>query len=170
MILDGFRKTNVRKKITRELLKNNSLKANTSQKIDSILILVNENSKKDLDQIISKTINIDDSKVATIFFKKIQGADSNFEKELTEKDFSFFGNLKNESFEKLIQTEFDLLLNYTQSNLYLNYVTAFSRATFKVGLSNTQQQLFDLKIEVEKDEVDLFHGELVKYLKILNKI
>ena len=170
MILDGFRKTNVRKKITRELLKNNSLKADTSQKIDSILILVNENSIINLDQIISKRINIDVSKVATIFFKDMNGSDSNLEERLTEKDFSLFGNLKNEAFEKLIQTKFDLLLNYTEGNLYLNYVTAFSKAAFKVGLQYNQQQLFDLKIEVEKGEVDVFHGELVKYLKILNKI
>ena len=72
--------------------------------------------------------------------------------------------------EKLIQTKFDLLLDYTEGNLYLNYVTAFSKASFKVGLQYNQQQLFDLKIEVEKGEVDLFHDELVKYLRILNKI
>lgn len=170
MILGGFRKVNIRKKIVKELLKNNSVKADINNRIDSILILMEDNSKENLDQIISKKLNIDISKVTTVFFKTKQESDASYKYELAESDFSLFGKLKNEAIEKLIQSDFDLLLNYTNDNLYLNYLTAFSSARFKVGLEDNQKELFDLMINVDKENVELFHNELVKYLKILNKI
>ena len=121
MILDGFRKVNIRKRIKKELLRSDSLKASGSQKIDTILILVDENSQESLDQIISKILNVDVLKVTAIFFKTNQDI-SNFECELADKDFSLFGKLKSEEIKKLVQSKFDLLLNYTSNNLYLNYV------------------------------------------------
>ncbi|MFK5878616.1 MAG: hypothetical protein QM478_03865 [Flavobacteriaceae bacterium] len=168
MILDGFRKVNIRKRIKKELLRSDSLKARGNQKIDTILILVDENSQENLDQIISKKLNIDVSKATTIFFKTNQDI-SNYECELIDKGFSLFGKIKNEKIVKLVLSEFDLLLNYTNDNLYLNYVTVFSKAKFKVGLKANQQEIFDLIIDVDKNNVDLFHSELIKYLKILNK-
>lgn len=170
MILDGFRKTCIRKKITKELLKSNSVNDNLNNKIDSVLILVDDNSKENLDEIVSKKLAIDVSKVITILFETNQEADPKFKKVLIENDFSLFGKLNNDTVRKLLKTEFDLLLNYTENNLFLNYITAFSKASFKVGVLNNQQQLFDLIIEVKKEEVNLFHSELIKYLKILNKI
>ena len=170
MILGGFRKANVQKKIAKELLKSNSGKDDVNNKVDSILILVNENSKENLDQIISEKLSIDVLKTTTIVFKTVQNSDASFKYELVEKDFSLFGKLQNEEIKKLIQSDFDLLLNYTNDNLYLNYLTAFSKARFKVGFKNNQHVLFDLMIDVDKENVDSFHTELVKYLKILNKI
>ena len=170
MILDGFRKVNIQKKIVKGLLKSNSVKSDINNRIDSILILVEDNSKEKLDQIISKKLSIDVSKVTIVFFKTKQESDTNYKYELTEKDFSLFGKLKNETIKKLIKSDFDLLLNYTNDNLYLNYLTAFSNTKFKVGLKGNHNELFDLMINVDKENVDLFHTELVKYLKILNKI
>ncbi|MDC9722618.1 MAG: hypothetical protein PSN34_07575 [Urechidicola sp.] len=170
MILEGFRKVNIRKKTVKELLKSNSVKSDIINRIDSVLILVDDNSKENLNQIISKKLNIDVSKVATILFRTKQESDTSYEYELTEKDFSLLGKLKNEVIEKLIKSDFDLLLNYTNDNLYLNYLTAFSNAKFKVGLDSNKNEFLDLMINIGEENVDLFHNELVKYLKILNKI
>ena len=170
MILDGFRKANLRKNIKKELLKNNSLNNSSNKKVDSILILVDESSKENLEQDISSKFNIDVSNVASVILKTKQGSESNFKNELTEKDFSLFGKLKNDEIEKLVQSEFDLLLNYVDDNQFLNYITVFSKSKFKVGFKTNQKQLFDLEIAIEQNNVELFHVELMKYLKILNKI
>ena len=170
MILDGFRKLNIQRRIKKELLRSNSLKASVNQKVDTVLILVDKNSQENLDQIIAKKLNIDILKVIVIFFKSKQDSDSHFKNELSKRDFYLFGKLKREEIKKLVQSKFDLLLNYTNNNQYLNCVTAFSKANFKVGLKNNQQEIFDLVIDVDKENVDLFHNELIKYLKILNKI
>lgn len=170
MILGRFRKGNIRKNIKKELLKNNSLKGSAHKKVSSILILLDEDSQENLDQIISDKFNIDVLKVTSIVYKKKQDSVRNFENELIDKNFSLFGKLKNDVIEKLLKTEFDLLVNYINGNLSLNYVTAFSKASFKVGFATNQQQVFDLMIDVEQSNVELFHAELVKYLNILNKI
>lgn len=169
MILGGLQKSNIQRKIKKELLRGNSEVTDANQKVNSILILVDADSQENLDQTISKKLHIEIEKVTTLFLVAKQESDSNYKNELTEEDFYLLGNLKNESVEKIIQTEFDLLLNYTNDNLYLNYITAFSKAKFKVGLFN-KQQLFDLVIAIDKDDVNSFHNELEKYLKILNKI
>ncbi len=170
MILDGFRENNIRKRIIKELLTSDSFKEGVDKKVGTVLILVDKNSQENLDQIIAKKLNIDVLKVTVIFFKSKQDSNSCFGNELSERDFYFFGKLKNEEIKKVVKSEFDLLLNYTNDNRYLNYVTAFSKAKFKVGLKNSEQKLFDLIIDVDKENVDLFHNELMKYLKILNKI
>jgi len=170
MVLEGFRKTNIRKNIKKELLKDNSKIVDANQKVKSILILVDVDTQENLDQIISRRFNIEVSEITSLCYKMKQESNNNFELELTEKDFSLLGKLKKDEMKKLVETEFDLLLNYTNDNLPLNYITTFSKAKFKVGLSNDQQELFDLMIEVDSNNVELFHDELEKYLKILNKI
>ena len=168
MILNGFRKANIRKSINKELLKEQKIRIENTNNIALVVLLVDEDSLENLDQIISKKLNIDVTKVSTVFFKTKQESETSYEYELTEKDFSLFGKLKNEAIKGLINS--DLLLNYTNDNLYLNYLTAFSKARFKVGLKDNQKELFDLMINVDSSNLDLFHDELVKYLKILNKI
>lgn len=170
MILNGFRKANIRKSINKELLKRKELRIENTNNIALVVLFVDEDSLENLDQIISKKLNIDAAKVSIVFFRTKQGSETSYENELTEKDFSLFGKLKNESIKKLINSDCDLLLNYTNDNLHLNYLTAFSKARFKVGLKDNQKELFDLMINVDNSNLDLFHNELVKYLKILNKI
>ena len=45
-----------------------------------------------------------------------------------------------------------------------------SKANFKVGISNTDERLYDLIIDVKPKQFQLFKTEFVKYLNILNKL
>ena len=44
------------------------------------------------------------------------------------------------------------------------------KANFKIGLSNTDQRLYDLIIDVKPDQFGVFKEELKKYLTVLNKL
>jgi hypothetical protein len=73
--------------------------------------------------------------------------------------------------QTFIDTEFDALICfYKEDALELNSVTAQSNANFKIGLSNTDQRLYDLIIDVKPSNFQLFKEELKKYLTVLNKL
>ena len=73
--------------------------------------------------------------------------------------------------QEFIDSEFDALISYYKNdNLELNYATACSKAFFKIGLSNYDQNLNDFIIDINPNFVDIFGKELKKYLKGLNKI
>ena len=81
-----------------------------------------------------------------------------------------FGRVRDEKVRGLINFNFDLLINLTTSNLYLDYLTVLSNSQFKVGLSNSDIRLYDFMISTNLEEKTVFSNELKKYLKILNKI
>ena len=54
--------------------------------------------------------------------------------------------------------------------MQLNLITAASKANLKVGISNEDERLYDLIIDVELKDINIFKQELKKYLNILKKI
>ena len=73
--------------------------------------------------------------------------------------------------DNFIETEFDLLLNVAlQQNLILDYITAFSRASFKIGWSPVKENYFDLNINIggKQDALYLARKQIF-YLGQLNK-
>ena len=87
------------------------------------------------------------------------------------KDFGWNGVIKNLDLQEFIDSDFDALISYYKNdNLELNYATACSKAFFKIGLSNYDQNLNDFIIDINPNFVDIFGKELKKYLKGLNKI
>lgn len=170
MILNGFRRISIRKKIEKELAKPKTDAIISDKKTNSILILANDNTDDTIVKIISEGLHIEPSKIKLLIFKKKLEKEIESNNDITENDFSLFGKIKNEIIKKIINSEFDLLLNYDDGNLFLNYLTVLSKATFKVGFANSDKQLFNLMIADERNDSSVFNTELKKYLKILNKI
>lgn len=169
MILRKIRNKNIKKKIDKVLVSLNK-PSFSDGKINSILIFSDEDTVKDSNQIIAKELSIDISKVESIIYikKLANGIDCN--DFLTDKDFDWLGKIKNERINNLVNSEYNLLVNLTNNNLLLDYLTVISRATFKVGFSSADNRLYDFMIEVDNSDVIVFSAELKKYLKILNKI
>ena len=89
----------------------------------------------------------------------------------TEKDFNWKGNVVESELQNFLDTKFDLLIGYfPKKNLFLEYASILSKASFKAGFSGIHSQLFDLEIMISEDNLDGFFFELHKYLKILNKL
>jgi predicted metalloenzyme YecM len=79
--------------------------------------------------------------------------------------------LKNLDVQTFVDKEFDLLISYYKlQHLELNVITAASKSRFKVGLSDEDTRFYDLIINCEPKDFDIFVIELNKYLTVLNKI
>ena len=90
---------------------------------------------------------------------------------ITQKDLNWLGLPVSVNVEDFIKTEFDLLLNVSlQQNLVLHYITALSRARFKIGWSPEERNYFDLNINIGAKQDALYLAkQQIFYLAQLNK-
>tara|TARA_R110002012_G_scaffold41651_6_gene113898 strand:- start:255 stop:773 length:519 start_codon:yes stop_codon:yes gene_type:complete len=87
------------------------------------------------------------------------------------RDFTVFGGIKNEALNIFLAKPFNILISYyDRENVFLQFVTSQSKASFKVGLPVDDSGINDLTISTDLDDITLFKSELVKYLKILKRI
>ncbi len=89
----------------------------------------------------------------------------------TKKALGWRGKIKNENVKHFTEHKFDVLICYfLGNNNELYQIAAMSEANFKVGISDADERLFDLIINVKPENFNLFQKELKKYLTLLNKI
>ena len=89
----------------------------------------------------------------------------------SNKQIGWNGVFKGEALKRFSQKRFDILISYySEHNLMLEYVTASSEATFKVGVLENGDAINDLTILSTKGKKRVFVKELQKYLKILKII
>jgi hypothetical protein len=90
---------------------------------------------------------------------------------VNKKDLDWFGLPKSTTVDQFIETEFDLLLNLAlKQNFVLDYITALSRAKFKVGWSKGKNNYFDLNINISRKQDALYLAkQQIFYLGELNK-
>ncbi|WP_334055556.1 DUF6913 domain-containing protein [Polaribacter sp. P097] len=92
-------------------------------------------------------------------------------KHFSEKDFNWKGQVSQPNFKVFIEQPFDLLIGFfNKRNLYVENAVLRSNAKFKVGISNVNQDLYDMEIAVLPKNTDQFLEELKKYLLILKKV
>ncbi len=90
---------------------------------------------------------------------------------LNSSHLNWKGQIKNQSVNDFIATDFDLLVNYYDvEKAILLVVTNESKAKFKVGFSTIDKRLNNLMINTNQENYTVFVQELFRYLKILNKI
>lgn len=170
MIIRKFRDKSIRKKIDKEVLSSNKPSSSFSdEKINSILVFTDENTKAS-DKIIAKELNVDISAIRMIAYVSKTTKELDSDKFLTENNFNWFGKIKNEYIQDLVNSEFDLLINLSTNNLLLDYLTVTSKARFKVGFSSADNRLYDFMITVDNKDLTVFSRELKKYLEILSKL
>ena len=91
--------------------------------------------------------------------------------QVSNKDFSWNGTLKNVSAQEFLNRNFDMLVVLQKDkNVYIDYMVSQSKAKFKVGLTPVNIALFDLIIQLKPTQLELFKTELEKYLTALNKL
>jgi|AntDeeMinimDraft_5_1070356.scaffolds.fasta_scaffold14450_2 hypothetical protein len=85
-------------------------------------------------------------------------------------DLAYWGKFKPGSeAAKFASTEFDLLINFWQSETdELLLLAANIKANFKAGLPNPEKKLNDLEINTDKKSFYFFCKELNKYIKTIN--
>jgi hypothetical protein len=90
---------------------------------------------------------------------------------ITPKELNWLGLPRAGIADEFLKTEFDLLLNIAvKQNLVLDYLTALSRAHFKIGWSPEAQNFFDLNINIQGKPDSLYLAQQqIFYLGQLNK-
>lgn len=144
------------------------------KKIESVGIILNYDEYNNYDQLrlILKDIGLKDNRIKFIsFIDSEENAPNSWDSYFWPKNFGWNGKISNIDLEEFINANFDALISYyKEDHIELNLVTAMSKANFKIGISNTEERLNDFILNIDPQHIDVFHKELVKYLKRLNKI
>ena len=89
----------------------------------------------------------------------------------TEKDFGWKGLIKNIELQTFVDTRFDALISYYSEDITeLKLITVKSKAIFKIGILQKDERLNDLIIKTKPKQFNVFQKEVLKYLKIFNKL
>ena len=172
MILKVFKEKSNQKYINkllnaRQVLVNNN-------KMSSVGVILNMSEFSDFEsfRLFFKSLGVQLAKIQIIAFVE-DSKDSNelWDTYFNPKDLGWKGKIKNTDLQIFVDTKFDVLISYCKENhLELNLITAASKANFKVGLTDEDERLYDLMIDVKPKQFSLFKDELKKYLTVLNKI
>lgn len=86
-----------------------------------------------------------------------------------EESFGLYGKVTNPALEEFLSREFDLLINYSNTDwVFARVVLAHSKARLTAGFDTGSGVRQDITVKVAPNDMDAFHIELVKYLKIMN--
>ena len=172
MFLKGFKEKSNQKFINKLI---ESRKSSLSQKnVESVVIVLSLGEYDDFEafRVFFGDLGFNPNKIKLAgFTEDAKQVLSSIELLYSQKDIGWKGKVKNNELETFINSEFDALISYyKQDNLELNLITARSKAKFKIGISDYDERLNDLIIDVKPKEIDLFEKELIKYLTILKKL
>lgn len=86
------------------------------------------------------------------------------------KDFSFIGNISTEKLKDVIHQDYEYVFQFfSKEHLYLNYLSAKTKANLRIGFEDVNPKLTDLLFKLNKTDLDLFFEEAKKYLEIIKK-
>jgi hypothetical protein len=161
------------KKIIKKTLSNYKAAASPDRVI-TIGILLDESYFAGKDALINELVNqgVSSKSITTLSFlegvKKGQVVDCCY---FTRKDISAGGTFEKQDVATFINTPFDLLISYYDvAKPPLVLATLKSNATFKVGFATVDNRLNSFMIASQAERYKEFTEELLKYLRILNKL
>jgi hypothetical protein len=145
-----------------------------AKKIDRVGVILNLSEFDNYDALrqLLKSIGVKDNRVSFIgFIEDEKEVPNSWDSFFYAKDFGWKGKVENVNFKEFTNQPFDALISYYKEDKYeLKLATALSKANFKIGLTTYDERLNDFIIDVQPKELDVFKTELIKYLKVLNKI
>jgi len=172
MFFKRFKKNSNKKYINTFLNSRNSCV--DDRPIKSVGVIFNHDEFKNYDQIRSlfKSIGINENRVKFIAFIDDEKSKPNsWDAYFYPENFGWKGKVEGADLVDFVNEPFDALISYYQNdNIELNMVTTLSKANFKIGISNKDERLFDFIINIDPNQINIFKNELIKYLKVFNKI
>lgn len=142
--------------------------------IQTIGILIDETSFKHKAELFQSLINNGflRENISVLAFKDQYKKDEDRpDLHFSYNDFSIAGSIESQQVKDFIATNFDLLINYYDENKSpLQLVTHLSHASFKVGFASVDFRHNHFLIDTQIENHQLFINEMIKYLRILNKI
>lgn len=145
-----------------------------SEIINSVGILIDESYFSDRESLISDLVanGINEENIKTLSFKERLKKKEVIEYcHYTRRDISASGVFTKEDVAEFINEPFDMLISYYDiEKAPLLLATIKSKAKFKVGFASVDKRLNNFMISSQVEKHAEFISELIKYLKILNKI
>jgi hypothetical protein len=142
--------------------------------IKTVGLLIDESFFDDKVQLIREIVlnGIKENNIKIIVFRdKVRNNEALLDPIFSNKDLNWKGNLKPIFLKDFVNTPFDMLISYYDSEKApLLLTTHHSKALFKVGFSSIDKRLNHLMINTNAENYKVFTHELFRYLKILNKI
>ena len=167
----------LKKKSNQKYINNilNSRKASVDDgPIKYVGVIFNYNEFKNYDQIRSlfKGIGINENRVKFITFIEDEKSRPNgWDAYFYPENFGWKGKIEGADLVDFVNEPFDALISYYQSDdLELNMATTISKANFKIGITDKDERFYDFIINIEPNQINIFKNELIKYLKVFNKI
>tara|TARA_R110002049_G_scaffold306635_1_gene505480 strand:+ start:55526 stop:56056 length:531 start_codon:yes stop_codon:yes gene_type:complete len=172
MILKAFKEKSNRRYLNK-MLSDRNIYVDDS-KLESLGVILNVNELSDFEKFraLATDLNVHPNKLKVIAYSAQKKDEFNsWDLCFNPNDFGWNGTINNVELQAFLNTEFDVLVSYyTNEDLELKLMTVASKAVFKIGILQTDARLNDLIIKTQVKEFDVFSGELLKYLMILNKI
>tara|TARA_B110000003_G_C16434667_1_gene451560 strand:+ start:81 stop:599 length:519 start_codon:yes stop_codon:yes gene_type:complete len=145
-----------------------------SAKLNSVGIIFDYDSYNDyvFFQDLMNALGIMDNKIRFIaMINQEKNKPNSWDSFFSLENFNWLGRPKSVEIDEFTNQNFDLLISYYKTNKdQLNFVTALSKANFKIGINNQDPRLHDLIINVEPSQTEVFKFELSKYLTQLNRL
>lgn len=171
-MIKRFKSFSIRRKIN-NLVKHRDLSQRNS-KLGKLGILVDDTYMEDrnyLEKLVKK-LGLNDKQYQFFHFveadKNVPTLQSN---QVSKKEFNLKGEISSQDAIDFTGIPFDVLICvFPENNQWLNLMAAQSKAKFKIGFYDMDQRIFDLIINIDAKDNQLFENEVIKYLKILNKI
>lgn len=171
MILKGLKEKSNKNYIDKCI--KNRVTISNNNKIKTVGVIVDDSEFLDLNRInkLQDVLEVKTENFEIIALTNPKSkTESIYQNTFSRKDLGWKGNVKTETLKSFLNKKNDLLISYyTSDKLPLIFATAISEAKFKVGIleeSNTN----DLVIKTDIKDTATFEKELVKYLRILNKL
>ena len=172
MFLDKIKDFFVKKIVKKSLSNVNHLASNDC--IKTVGLLIDETYFFNKQELIKGLIEngIKAENIQILLFKDSIKKNEVFEYLMySYKDVSWTGTITQTVVLQFIDTKFDLLLNYYDTDkAALLLASNQSKAQFKVGFSTVDKRINHFMIDTNAENYSVFVEELFKYLKILNKI
>ena len=172
MILKAFKEKSNQKYVNKLLSMRKATANNNKVNTVAVVLYADEFVDFDVFRQYFLDLNLKSPKHKIIVFTKDNTyTASSWEAYYNPKDFGWKGKINNTDLQLFLDEPYDILISYYKENEpLLNLITAVSKAKFKVGLTKDDERLYDLIIDIEPKDIDIFKVELKKYLNILNKL
>lgn len=171
-VLNKIKEYWIKKIIKKKLLNVKQLDSNSLVK--KVGIIIDESYFYDKEALIAELIQngIEAENVSILIFKDVIKKNENIDSPFfSYRDISWSGLIDKSDVVAFIELEFDLLISYYDiEKAGLMQVTNLSKARFKVGFSTIDKRINHFMIDTNAENHEIFVTELIKYLKILNKI
>jgi hypothetical protein len=170
----GLIKNLWRKRIFEKELKEGlySRKLKESFKVEKIAILVDASFgiESDFYLNLSKDFNIPEIQVSLFLF----GNDSQLEKQYKQifniKEVNYWSKFKGELLS-FCKNDYDLVINYyNKTNLLFSLISIRTNQKLSIGFKGADPRINDVVFDIDPTDKNTFKKELIKYMKILNKI